>query len=102
MNKDTSVGSLDLLKIDIEGHEVSAIKGAKNTISSFKPLIYAEVSKSRENMEKILQELPKLYSPFYLQKLEIIVIGKGDDVPLDVLFIPSDKLNKLRQKLKSS
>jgi FkbM family methyltransferase len=102
INQDIPIGTIDLIKIDIEGHEVSAIKGAKNTISSHKPLIYAEVTKSRENMEKILQVLPKLYFPFYLQKLEIIRIVEGVDIPLDVLFIPSNKIDKYRQMLKSS
>ncbi len=101
LNKDSVISSLDLLKIDVEGHEVSALKGAINTLSKYKPLIYAEVSRSRDNMDRILQVIPKCYSPFYMQQFEIIDVGQGS-VPLYVLFVPNDKVVEIRKKLKSS
>mgnify|MGYP000061752300 CR=1 FL=1 len=101
LNKKITINSLDLLKIDIEGHEVPALKGSINTISKYKPLIYAEVGRSKGNMDKILEILPKYYSPFYISQLEIIEFKQGS-VPMDILFVPNDKLDIIRKKLKQS
>ncbi|SDG54544.1 FkbM family methyltransferase [Roseospirillum parvum] len=33
---------LDLVKLDVDGHEVTVLEGARDTLARFKPLIYAE------------------------------------------------------------
>jgi len=49
---------VDLIKMDIEGEEYNAIRGAKKTIAEFKPRIVAEIhsKKLREDILKFLGE----------------------------------------------
>jgi FkbM family methyltransferase len=46
--KAPSSGRCILMKIDVEGHEVQVLKGALQTISQHRPLIYAELKEVRE------------------------------------------------------
>lgn len=39
---DLNLDSCDLIKLDLEGHELAAVKGALNTINKFKPAIILE------------------------------------------------------------
>ena len=49
---------VDIIKIDVEGHEHSVLLGAKNTIVKNKPLIQIEINrKARFSVYKILEEL---------------------------------------------
>jgi FkbM family methyltransferase len=100
-DKKIAINSLDLIKIDIEGHEVPALNGSLNTISKYQPLIYAEVGRSKGQIDKILEILPKYYSPFYISQFEIIEFKKGL-VPMDILFVPNEKLDIVRNKIKQS
>lgn len=40
---ENKITHIDFIKIDVEGYEMLALKGAKNLIASFKPVIFAEV-----------------------------------------------------------
>ena len=42
--RETGVDVVDLVKIDVEGHELEVLKGAKNTIERFLPTIFIEYS----------------------------------------------------------
>lgn len=42
----------DLLKIDVEGHEVKVIRGLARTIHRFKPLLFIEIHPERIHQEK--------------------------------------------------
>jgi FkbM family methyltransferase len=44
--------NLDLIKIDVEGHELQVIKGAINTIKKNKPLIVLEISFENKILDK--------------------------------------------------
>ena len=76
LDKENNIHSVDLLKIDIEGHEVSALKGAINKISKYKPIIYAEVGRAKEQKDKILEVLLKCYLLFYINKRKVIDFGQ--------------------------
>jgi FkbM family methyltransferase len=56
-NKFSKIKKLDLLKIDAEGHEVPILKGAKELIKKFKPLILTEFHVS--NKQEIIDLLPE-------------------------------------------
>lgn len=46
---------LDFIKIDVEGHELLALKGAKQTINKYKPLIFIEIfPENFEELNKLL------------------------------------------------
>jgi FkbM family methyltransferase len=62
---DTKLSSLDLLKIDVEGHEISVIDGARKTIAKFAPAIILEVSGEQgQQIEELLLSIHAGYQ-FY-------------------------------------
>jgi FkbM family methyltransferase len=84
---------IDLIKIDVEGHELSVIRGAQRTIATYRPLIYAEVAKERNKLNAINAVLPDGYISYSLTNKILIV--EDSVVPDDVLFCPVEKLNLL-------
>ena len=56
-NKFSKIKRLDLIKIDAEGHEVQILKGAKELIKKFKPLILTEFDVN--NKQEIIDLLPE-------------------------------------------
>lgn len=84
---------VDLIKIDVEGHELPVIRGAQNTISTFRPLIYAEVVKDRDKLNAIIAALPNSYIPYSL--IDKMIIVEDSIIPDDVLFCPAEKLDLL-------
>lgn len=50
---------LSLIKIDIQGYEIFALKGAKNTIAKHKPIILCEVISESGNNEIIIKNFLK-------------------------------------------
>lgn len=47
-----SLSNVDMLKIDVEGHELAVVKGAENTIKNNKPLIAIEISFENKVLDK--------------------------------------------------
>ena len=81
------IDRLKLLKIDVEGMEILVIKGAKELIDKFRPIIYIENDRQEHSKEliellwsldyKMYWHLPKLYNKnnFFVKKkifLEIL------------------------------
>ena len=56
-NKFNKIKKLNLIKIDAEGHEVNVLKGAKELIKKFKPLILTEFDVN--NKQEIIDLLPE-------------------------------------------
>ena len=56
-HKFSEIKKLNLIKIDAEGHEVPVLKGAKELIKKFKPLILTEFDVN--NKQKIIDLLPE-------------------------------------------
>ena len=50
---------LSLIKIDIQGYEIFALKGAKNIIAKHKPIILCEVISESGNNETIIKNFLK-------------------------------------------
>ena len=66
--KENMVGKLDLLKIDVEGHEMQVLDGFHETISNFRPIILMEwsagktIRESSNNM--VFQYIKQNYTAF--------------------------------------
>jgi FkbM family methyltransferase len=90
---DHSVESVDLIKIDVEGHELEVIRGARTTVLNFRPLMYVEISSNQAKLEEILEELPSDYVPYSI--IENAVISLSDRLPHDVPLCPNEKLPQL-------
>lgn len=79
------IDRLKLLKIDVEGMEILVIKGAKELIDKFRPIIYVENDRQEHSKEliellwsldyKMYWHLPKLYnkSNFFFVKKKIFL-----------------------------
>lgn len=78
MIDDLELDSCDLIQLDIEGYEIHAIKGAKNTIEKFKPVICLEINKSLKNFKYKKQDVYNL-----LDSLNYKVV---DNINEDVIF----------------
>ena len=95
MNK---INRLKLLKIDVEGMEILVIKGAKELIDKFRPIIYIENDRQEHSKEliellwsldyKMYWHLPKLYnkSNFFCQEENIF----GNIVSVNMFCIHKD------------
>ena len=55
-----AVNAVDLVKIDVEGHEVHVIRGARETIAKHRPILFVETT-SEENFDQIMNMLPRHY-----------------------------------------
>lgn len=58
------VNQLDIIKIDIEGHEIKAIEGAIQTINTFKPYLLVEIE-SRHHNHSIVEPVEYICSLNY-------------------------------------
>ena len=60
---------VDLIKIDVEGHEEYVIEGARNVIQSNKPILIVEIEQRHlKQIEEVFQSILKLnYKGFFLE-----------------------------------
>ena len=75
--------NVDVIKIDVEGHEDKVIRGSLNTINLYKPIILVEIEERFSNIGfvnqvRIIKEMG--YKGFFLQNNKLITIDK---FPLD-------------------
>ena len=94
--EDNQIAKLNLVKIDVEGAEINVLKGMKNLIKKFKPVIFIEISS--ENLEKYgytINDVYKLliamdYNPFeilFSNHLKKLSSFKEADT---IIFLPGD------------
>ena len=70
---------VDLIKIDVEGHEVAVIEGAKETIARCKPLLIIEIEQRHISIpiENVFDLICKQgYSGYFLKNRNLIPIAK--------------------------
>ena len=85
------IKSVDLIKIDVEGHELPALKGALGVIKTYKPLIFAEVSGDYAKVMDILSILPESLCAYSMIDKQIISQKYVGIIPNDILFFPQEK-----------
>jgi FkbM family methyltransferase len=65
---ENSVANIDLLKIDVEGHEMQVLDGFREAISKFRPIILMEWSSAKtieeSSCSRVFQTIKKNYSAF--------------------------------------
>lgn len=74
---------ISLIKIDVEGHEESVIRGAQNTINTYLPDLFIEVGADHDKFMRIKESLPIKYhaiDPYSLQPINT------KNIPFDILF----------------
>ncbi|BDC39905.1 hypothetical protein PTKU15_32020 [Paraburkholderia terrae] len=67
---------MDLIKLDIEGIAIEALRGATETILKFKPMIAIEVIKS--DQEKIKRFFTELGYQYFPAGLNLIAVHSAD------------------------
>ena len=88
-------GNIDLIKIDVEGAELSVIKGAGRTLSKHRPAIITEFNPGHYSLESLLNHIPydcRCYRvPYTFRESLTPINGVGLNRRADVLIIPSEK-----------
>lgn len=91
--KDTE--KIDLIKIDVEGHEANVLIGANNLLRENNPMIFAEIGRSSENHKKILNCLPQCY--IAADPNTLCLIEDGSYLPWDILYLTPSRLEQLKK-----
>jgi FkbM family methyltransferase len=85
---------IDLIKIDVEGHEMLVFKGAYQTLKNFKPILIFEFSERQwrnagvatEEVEKLLDDLQ--YDLYVMRRTITTSIRSGISEEGDILALP--------------
>ena len=75
--KNKNINKVSLIKMDIEGYELKALKGAKETIKKHKPILIVLAYHKREDILKIPNYLKKL-NPEY--KFKFLILRKSHPI----------------------
>lgn len=68
--------NVDLVKIDVDGHEVHVLKGAKETLLRCHPLVCIEVCSNKDLIREILVDYGYTFAKKYHKKDEIYIWKK--------------------------
>ena len=87
------VNKIGFIKIDVEGHELEVIDGAKNTIINNMPVLLVEIEKrhTKEPVEKSINHIKKIgYECFFVKNKELILTDQLKDKQLEnnYYFLP--------------
>ena len=85
------------VKIDVQGHEVAAIEGMKNTLLAHQPLVMVENGVLRKQYEPVLTSYG--YEPFMYDSAKdmLVPVTKANE-PLNVFYVPTGKVQDFRNK----
>ncbi|SFI07975.1 FkbM family methyltransferase [Halpernia frigidisoli] len=82
---DKNISKIDLIKIDVEGNEMKTLRGAKEVISNFKPILLVEMEQRHheENLKNLVKEIHDWgYSANYLNRKTFKLEPISDDIYL--------------------
>ena len=87
------INDIGFIKIDVEGHELEVINGAKETISKNKPVLLIEIEKrhSKRSVEDTINSINNLgYNCFFAQNNNLVSIEHLNDKKLfnNFFFLP--------------
>ena len=87
------IKNIGFIKIDVEGHELEVIEGAKETIAKDKPILLIEIEKrhSKRPVEETINKINKLkYDCFFVKDKKLIHIEKLNNKNLEnnFFFLP--------------
>lgn len=91
---------LDFLKCDAEGHELQVLKGAKETIKKFRPILYLENDRSDKSVDLVAYVIGELQYRCYWHRIPLFnpknfkgetVNIYGDTISLMILCVPEEK-----------
>ena len=106
------IEKIDVIKIDVEGHEHEVIKGALTTFKNYKPILIIEIEQRhhKEDISSIINEIKNInYTCFYFDSncFEITELNidakslqqkndfeKSRKYVHNFIFIPSDKIKE--------
>ena len=89
------IKNIGFIKIDVEGHELEVIKGAKETINKYNPILLVEIEKrhSKRPVNETINFINNLgYECFFASEKNLIPINKLKDksVENNYFFLPSN------------
>lgn len=97
--------NIGFIKLDIEGHELAALRGAENIIKRDRPVIQVEATNvggsSANDLVNYLQNLGYLALPFNDGRLTYFSETPGNHIKRNCLFLPDQSLCKTHKDIKS-
>ena len=89
---------LDFIKIDIQGSEVKALRGAQSTISKFKPYMFLEIEEIHlQAMRSSSKELIELVLSF-----QYVLYRIENNYPCDHICVPLEKVEDFEKNIVSN
>ncbi len=87
------INNIGFIKIDVEGHELEVIEGAKKTITKNKPILLIEIEKRHSNrpVEETIARIGNLkYDCFFVKDNDLISVKKLNNMNLvnNFFFLP--------------
>jgi FkbM family methyltransferase len=91
-----AVGPIDILKLDLQGHELEALRGSVRYLKSTVRLIYTEVEFVRIYQENCLYfEIEQFLRPLGYELYQLYNLTRGDDGQLvcgDAIFVSRERM----------
>ncbi|UFS57340.1 FkbM family methyltransferase [Comamonadaceae bacterium M7527] len=94
------IDHVDVIKLDVEGHEDEVLRGAERTLRHCRPIIQLEINREyfdRKGVDfnsSIMRLLPSSYKIFSYSKLGVVQIPLLSACPdlIDVILCPDEKI----------
>ena len=88
---DFNFSNVTTIKIDVEGHEIEVIEGAKNLILSNKPSLLVEIAWNKKGTKECVRFIQDLgYKGYFFQEYCLKPIDLTKDDEFNFLFLPEN------------